>query len=53
MLNTFLQIFSKPLSAIMEAAERLQYLINEKNQSEYDAWNNTSVLLIQASKVKA
>ena len=35
----------------MEAAERLLFFIREKNQSEYEAWNNTSAMLVQASKV--
>ena len=35
----------------MEAAQRLVYLMKEKNQSEYEAWNNSSALLVQASKV--
>ena len=35
----------------MGAAERMLYLITEQNQSEYDAWNSTSVLLVNASKV--
>jgi hypothetical protein len=35
----------------MGAAERMLYLIREQNQSEYDAWNSSSVLLVNASKV--
>ena len=35
----------------MAAAERMLYLIREQNKSEYDAWNSTSVLLVNASKV--
>ena len=36
----------------MEAGERLLYFIRENNQSEYEAWNNTSVFLVHAAKVK-
>ena len=35
----------------MGVAERMLYLIKEKNLSEYDAWNSSSVLLVNASKV--
>jgi hypothetical protein len=35
----------------MAAAERMLYLIREQNLSEYDAWNSSSVLLVNASKV--
>jgi hypothetical protein len=41
------------LRAILEAGERLMYFIKEKNQSEYEAWNNSSVLLVNAAKVIA
>ena len=35
----------------MEAAERMIYFISEKKLTEYEAWNNSSTMLVQASKV--
>lgn len=36
----------------MAAGEHLMYLVKEKNMSEYDAWNASGVLLINAAKVE-
>ena len=36
----------------MDAAERVLYFVKEKNTSPYEAWNNSSVLLVNASKVR-
>lgn len=40
------------IRAMLEAGERMLYFINEKKLAEFEAWNNSSVLLVNAAKVE-
>lgn len=46
--DKFYQLYDQ---AIMAAGEHLMHLVKEKNMTEYEAWNASGVLLINAAKI--
>ncbi|CAF0957540.1 unnamed protein product [Brachionus calyciflorus] len=48
----YTSLFEKLFEAkLREVSERMFYLIEEKNMNQYDAWNNSSLLLVETARI--